>query len=91
MPIALSSPGLRSFKQNRDICWWPLVVVRVADTHDECDNPRCLNRVELKQAHMVNGAIVVVRMCWDCGEQVASAAGMGELPSRALAQARVNP
>ncbi len=78
------SKALYRFKHLPEVSWFPLVLTYAPPTQDECDNPNCTKVVELRQAHVVNGTLVVVQMCWECGKIVVRETGMGDLPPRML-------
>ena len=55
--------ALEVFKRTSGVAWVPLVLVWV-DTYEECANPRCSQDVEMKQAHLINGEIVTIQVCF---------------------------
>lgn len=68
-------PALAVFKRTSKVAWFPLVFVWI-DSHEECDNPTCSKDVEMKQAHLLNGDIVTIQVCFPCGKQLAIDTGM---------------
>lgn len=67
------SPLLRQL--HREVYWVPLVATWI-DTNDVCDNPRCEDTVDMRHSFVVQGDILTIKVCFDCGLKIAIDSGM---------------